>query len=624
MLDFLFWVNYINNNIFTILSMIFLIIGIVSFKKFRQSRIINSVFFIMMFFSIALFISYAVINYFTGNGINEAVIFHLKYGLGGAGYLEYSWLIITTGATLLLTASLLQKFIFNKESKKNNHKNNIIAIISIFFSYIFNPLIVDIYKIKNQSLSRENKNSDMIKYFNDYYKNPSIANIKDNHKNIIFIYLESLERTYFDESIFPGLINGMRELESKSTYFTNIKQVTGTGWTIAGMTASQCGIPLLSSSDSGNSMSGMDEFLPLAICLGDLLSQSGYKLNYMGGASLDFAGKGKLFKTHGFINTMGRDELLVQLEDETYRTDWGLYDDSLFEMAYSRFIELSKTGEKFGLFTLTLDTHHPNGHPSKSCEGIQYKDASNPILNAVACTDYLLTNFVKKIAQSPYADNTVIAIASDHLAMRNTAYHLLQKKDRRNLFMIIEPSDYKRNKIDVIGSTLDIAPTLLPFLGYNGDIGLGRNLLDSDASEEDRIFIHSNLQNWRTLFTDFWSFPKIENNITINIDDKVIVIDDRSFKFPILIELDNKLQSNLKFAFYTPNFYNLAFYHHKLSTNSYFLLIDKCNNLKHLKTSLSEIGYCFLAGQGEKYTEIEKISNNITFTKSELEQLLGI
>jgi hypothetical protein len=33
--------------------------------------------------------------------------------------------------------------------------------------------------------------------------------------------------------------------------------------------------------------------------------------------------------------------------------------------------------------TLTLDTHHPDGHPSRSCDGSIYRDGSNPILNAV-------------------------------------------------------------------------------------------------------------------------------------------------------------------------------------------------------------------------------------------------
>ena len=39
-------------------------------------------------------------------------------------------------------------------------------------------------------------------------------------RNVVFIYAEGLERTYFDETLFPGLINKLRVLESKGTYFT--------------------------------------------------------------------------------------------------------------------------------------------------------------------------------------------------------------------------------------------------------------------------------------------------------------------------------------------------------------------------------------------------------------------
>ena len=76
---------------------------------------------------------------------------------------------------------------------------------------------------------------------------------------------------------------------------------------------------------------------------------------------------------------------------------WGLYDDSLFDLAYNNFVELSKKRNKFAMFLLTLDTHHPNGHPSKSCENISYGDGSNPMLNSVACSDYLIAGFIEKI-----------------------------------------------------------------------------------------------------------------------------------------------------------------------------------------------------------------------------------
>ena len=38
-------------------------------------------------------------------------------------------------------------------------------------------------------------------------------------------------------------------------------------------------------------MSGVDKFMPLAKCAGDILNDAGYELHYMGGADTEFGGK---------------------------------------------------------------------------------------------------------------------------------------------------------------------------------------------------------------------------------------------------------------------------------------------------------------------------------------------
>jgi phosphoglycerol transferase len=615
------------NNIFTVLSILLLIAGLFIFTKAKSLKITTGVFFMMVLTSVILFIAHGVADYFTGNGIDEATIYHLKYGLSDAGFLEYSWLILTTVIALILAVYFSFQAILKRNNDKEAHpSNSLLSFSFVSISLLLNPASIDIFTLKANSLiSEDNLNSRIPSYFYEYYRLPSIRESQNEHKNIVYIYAESLERTYFDTALFPGLINGIRKLEAKNSIsFTNIKQVDGTGWTIAGITASQCGIPLFTPSH-GNSMSGMDQFLSSAVCLGDLLNEEGYQLNYIGGASLNFAGKEKFFKTHGFSNLWGRDELLPKLKNKAYTTGWGLYDDSLLTMAYNRFIELSETGDKFGLFTLTLDTHHPKGHSSKSCKGTEYKDASNPILNAAACSDYLISNFINKITNSPYADKTIIVLTSDHLSMRNTAYDLLQKGDRRNLFMIIDPRNNKAKEIKTVGSTLDIAPTLLSFLGYKGSIGLGRDLLNNEESEKDRLFIHSNLKKWRQQISEFWDFPKIQGNLNIDINNQVVSIEKRNFKIPILIELNENLQSTLKFEFDKSRGHkSLVEYRKKLGKNDYFLLIDKCKNLLELDSSLGEKGFCFLAGQGKRYTKRLKLNNNITWTASDLMAMLGV
>jgi len=37
---------------------------------------------------------YFVSDYFTGDGFNDAVLFHIRYGLSGAGYGEFLWMML--------------------------------------------------------------------------------------------------------------------------------------------------------------------------------------------------------------------------------------------------------------------------------------------------------------------------------------------------------------------------------------------------------------------------------------------------------------------------------------------------------------------------------------------------
>ncbi|MGD9953386.1 MAG: sulfatase-like hydrolase/transferase [Burkholderiales bacterium] len=503
--------------------------------------------------SLLLAVAHYVADYFTAEGVNEAVIYHLRYGLAGAGFGEYAGLIVAALAAVALSVAVLWWVTRRRVRGAGalDFLGNPLALLSLCASVALQPASAALLQVlpdlaPASAVAESPRDRALAAEFERHYREPRAA-ATGARRNLVYVYAEGLERNYFDEGLFPGLLPELRALERESVSFTGIEQVAGASWTIAGMVASQCGIPLFTPAD-GNAMTGMDAFMPAATCMGDLLKRDGYRLAFYGGAHLRFAGKGKFYATHGFDEVAGRGELVPRLSDPKYFNAWGLYDDALLELAYGRLSELGRAGGRFALFLLTLDTHHPSGHVSRSCASIPYGDGANPILNAVHCTDRLLGEFVRRIRAAPWGRETVIVIASDHLAMRNTAYERLKSKPRRNLFMVLDPVRSAGQRIATPGSLLDVAPTVMSFLGYDAEIGLGANLAAADAAALARArHARDRLDAWREPMTRFWAFPRIERFLEVDAEKRMLSIDGRSFGTPALLELDAGLQTVMRF-----------------------------------------------------------------------------
>jgi phosphoglycerol transferase len=138
-----------------------------------------------------------------------------------------------------------------------------------------------------------------------YYVAPEAITAPTGPKrNLVLVYAESLEDAYGKPAVFgEDLLKSLRSKRSVS--FGRLQPTPGTGWTIAGIVASQCGIPLRPVIHDPNDMGASGEFLPSITCLGDILKAHGYVNVFMGGASLSFAGKGLFLRSHGYEETWG-------------------------------------------------------------------------------------------------------------------------------------------------------------------------------------------------------------------------------------------------------------------------------------------------------------------------------
>jgi len=78
--------------LYTYFSLIFIILSLFLYKKvhFHYSKAIFV--WCILFVHIILYISYFATNALTGNGIDESVLYHIQYGLEGAGIMEYQYI----------------------------------------------------------------------------------------------------------------------------------------------------------------------------------------------------------------------------------------------------------------------------------------------------------------------------------------------------------------------------------------------------------------------------------------------------------------------------------------------------------------------------------------------------
>ena len=250
------------------------------------------------------------------------------------------------------------------------------------------------------------------------------------------------------------------------------------------------------------------------------------------------------------------------------------------------------------------------------------------MLNAVAASDRLISAFIQRIQNSPFGPNTVVVIASDHLAMNNSASELLNRGERRNLFLVLDPRKQDPVEIDRVGSTLDLGPTFLRFLGFKGNVGLGRDLLDPATSNEEISHIQNRdtLLSWREELMKFWEFPKFEQSLTFNEKSAEILVDERRFRVPALIELGSNQQTVLRFEFDAVWDVRLIQQVDKLSRGVPYILVARREDVEGIQpvdgVSATE-QWMILVGRAGENRVMQPLTNGATFTREEIDALLS-
>lgn len=338
-------------------------------------------------------------------------------------------------------------------------------------------------------------------FIDDNYVDPADVSLKfpERKRNLIYIFLESMETTYadkesggaFDQNIIPELTRLAQENEDFSGTDAAINggyAMPGATWTIAAMFSETSGIPL-SISIEDNSMDTQDSFFASAITLGDILEQAGYTQSLLIGSDATFGGRRLYFTEHGNFDILdymyARD---TQRIPEDYRVWWGYEDQKLFEFAKERVTELAAGEQPFNLTMLTVDTHFEDGYPCQICRNTYGDDQYS---NVMACSSRQVDRFVKWVQQQDFYENTTIVLIGDHPTMDSDFCEDVDGEYVRRVY-----TSYINSAVGVatdtkrVYTTFDNFPTTLASLGVEIEgerLGLGTNLFSGKQTLTERF-----------------------------------------------------------------------------------------------------------------------------------------
>jgi len=331
----------------------------------------------------------------------------------------------------------------------------------------------------------EFKESDFIQ---SHYVKPeeNILHFPEKKRNLIYIFLESMESTFTDasagEMITGCYIPELAALAEKNTNFSHNEEIggalsyPGTTWTAAAMVTQTAGVPVKVSLQADTYGAG-DVFLPGVVSIGQILEEQGYNQVLLLGSNAEFHGREVYFTEHGNYEILDTDALKeAKRLPEDYEAWWGFEDEKLFAYAKEELTRLAEAEEPFNLTMLTADTHFPDGCPCRLCE----ERYDIPYANVLACSSRQVADFIAWIQEQPFYENTTIVISGDHLTMDGGFMEDIDPDYIRTVYncVIHAPEKPVREKNRMFG-TMDLFPTTLAALGVKIDgeqLGLGTNL----------------------------------------------------------------------------------------------------------------------------------------------------
>ena len=219
--------------------------------------------------------------------------------------------------------------------------------------------------------------------------------------------------------------------------------------------------------------------------LARVLETRGYRRTFIYGGRGLFDGMRAFAMENGF-------ERFVEQKDypnPTFVTPWGVCDEDIFHRSIEEFDRLAADSAPFFATIVTISNHKPYTYPAGR---IDLPSEAKDRAHAVKYADWALGEFFDRVRTKPYFARTIFLVMGDHGARVYGAQRFPLKSYRVPVLVLGPTGTKPGSRVSTLASSLDIAPTILGFLGGSyRSVFFGRDAMNLDPDSGGALLQHN-------------------------------------------------------------------------------------------------------------------------------------
>ncbi len=363
------------------------------------------------------------------------------------------------------------------------------GVYSFFYAAATNQLDYDIYYSRIDEREAVARLRSEVQTFDAAFINPldslditrTIADNGVQRKFNIVLVLEESLGSIFVGSLHPEGPACTPQFDSLANDGLLFTQIYATGnRTVRGVEASLLSFPPI----PGQSIVKRP-FNENLFSLPALLKSNGYQTVFLYGGLSYFDNLRQFASNNNFDRIFDQ----TDFQNITFKTIWGVCDGDLFDNSLQTFDSLHSVGKPFFATIITVSNHKPYLYPEGK---IPFDPKKQDRIHAVRYADFAIGDFIRKAKPREFFDSTIFIFLGDHGARVYGRQQIPMDSYEIPILFYCPALFPIGDRFDLLGSQMDLAPTLLDTLNFSySSKFFGRSLFKAQSDPSFALLSHN-------------------------------------------------------------------------------------------------------------------------------------